>query len=686
MGMSNEKLISSPIRYLKGVGEKREAVFNKIGIFNVEDLIHYFPREYEDRRHIYTVSQLSDGMVCCIKAPVLTLAAERRFKRNLAVYSLAVDDGTGSINIYWFSSPKYQRKLERGVEYIFYGKAVSKKGWLQFELIEAEKADKNVRTGKILPVYPLAKGINQTNLRNMISSVMEQADYFEDILPASVLKSHNLMMYDRAVRSIHFPDDMNDFEEARRRFVFEELFILQLSLNYMKERRADADGEIFSDISCGREFVNSLPFELTSAQKRAIREICEDFQSGKPMNRLVQGDVGSGKTVVAACAMHIAVRNGFQTALMAPTEILAAQHYKTFCGFFGDKFKIALLTGSTPKKKKMLEDIENGVYDIVIGTHALIEDNVNFKNLGFCVTDEQHRFGVNQRSRLSGKSKQCHVLVMSATPIPRTLALILYGDLDITIIDSKPVGRQDIDTFCVNDGLRSRAYGFVRKQLEAGRQAYVVCPLVEESESLEAVASVQFAEKLRTQVFPDFNVGLLHGKMKPKEKDEVMLRFKEGEINLLVATTVVEVGVDVPNASIMVIENAERFGLSQLHQLRGRVGRGDYKSYCILITNSESDTAKQRMQTMTATNDGFKISQKDLELRGCGEFFGTRQHGLPELKIANLFTDIDILKQAQEECEKLLESNPHLYGRECERLKSRITHMFDKFGGADIFN
>lgn len=684
--MSDNKLISSPIRYVKGVGEKREALFNKIGIFNVEDLIHYFPREYEDRRQIYTISQLSDGMVCCIKAPVLTLAAERRFKRNLAVYSLAIDDGTGSINVYWFSSPKYQRKLERGVEYIFYGKAVNKKGWLQFELIEAERADKNVKTGKILPVYPLTKGINQTNLRSMISSVMKEVAFFEDILPESILKKHRLMPYDKAMRNIHFPEDMNDFEEARRRFVFEELFILQLSLNYMKENRANAQGEIFSDISYGREFVDSLPFTLTTAQKRAIREICEDFQSGKPMNRLVQGDVGSGKTVVAACAMHIAVRNGYQSALMAPTEILATQHYKTFCDFFGDKFKIALLTSSTPRKKKILEDIENGAYDIIIGTHALIEDNVRFKNLGFCVTDEQHRFGVNQRSRLSGKAPFCHVLVMSATPIPRTLALILYGDLDITIIDSKPAGRQDIDTFCVNDSMRERAYNFVRKQIESGRQAYVVCPLVEESESMQAMASVQFAQKLQEQVFPNYSIGLLHGKMKPKEKDEIMLSFKEGKINLLVATTVIEVGVDVPNANIMVIENAERFGLSQLHQLRGRVGRGSHKSYCILITNSENSASKQRMQTMVDTNDGFKISQKDLELRGCGEFFGTRQHGLPELKIANLFTDIDILKEAQEECKELLESNPHLYGKDCERLKSRITHMFDKFNGADIFN
>lgn len=680
------KLIDSPIRYVKGVGEKRTALFNKLGIYNVEDLIHYFPREYEDRRHIYSISQLAEGMVCCIKAPVLTVAAERRFKYNLAVFSLAIDDGTGSINVFWFSSPKYKRKFERGKEYIFYGKAVSRNGWLQFELIEAEAADKNAKTGKILPVYPLTKGINQNNLRTMIASVMDEIEFFEDILPADIVAKNRLMSYDRAMRCIHFPDDMDDFEQARRRFIFEELFILQLSLNYMKERRAREDGAIFSDISCGREFVDSLPFELTGAQKHAIREICEDFQSGKPMNRLVQGDVGSGKTVVAACAMHIAVRNGYQAALMAPTEILAAQHYNTFLKFFGDKFRIALLTGSASGKKKLLAGIESGEYDIVIGTHAIIEDNVVFKNLGFCVTDEQHRFGVSQRSKLSGKSDSCHVLVMSATPIPRTLALILYGDLDITIIGDKPAGRQDIDTFCVNDSVRSRAYGFVRKQLQEGRQAYVVCPLVEESDSLDAVASVQFAEKLQNQVFPDYKVGLLHGKMKAKEKDEIMMQFKNGEINLLVATTVIEVGVDVPNANIMVIENAERFGLSQLHQLRGRVGRGDFKSYCVLITNSQNDATWQRMQTMTSTNDGFKISQKDLELRGCGEFFGTRQHGLPELKIANLFTDIDILKDAQQQCEELLENNPHLYGPDCQRLKERITHMFDKFDGADIFN
>ncbi len=680
------KLINSPIQYVKGVGEKRTVLFNRLGIYNVEDLIHYFPREYEDRRHIYNISQLTEGMVCCIKAPVLTVAAERRFKYNLAVFSLAIDDGTGSINVFWFSSPKYKRKFERGTEYIFYGKAVSRNGWLQFELIEAEMADKNAKTGKILPVYPLTKGINQNNLRTMIASVMDKVDFFEDILPADIVRKNRLMSYDKAMRCIHFPDDMDDFEQARRRFVFEELFILQLSLNYMKERRARTDGAVFSDISCGREFVDSLPFELTAAQKHAIREICEDFQSGKPMNRLVQGDVGSGKTVVAACAMHIAVRNGYQAALMAPTEILSTQHYNTFQKFFGDKFKIALLTGSAAGKKKLLAGIEAGDYDIVIGTHAIIEDNVIFKNLGFCVTDEQHRFGVSQRSKLSGKSDFCHVLVMSATPIPRTLALILYGDLDITIIGDKPAGRQEIDTFCVNDSIRNRAYGFVRKQLEEGRQGYVVCPLVEESDSLDAVASVQFAEKLQTQVFPEYKVGLLHGKMKSKEKDDIMMRFKEGEINLLVATTVIEVGVDVPNANIMVIENAERFGLSQLHQLRGRVGRGDFKSYCVLITNSQNDVTQQRMQTMTSTNDGFKISQKDLELRGCGEFFGTRQHGLPELKIANLFTDIDILKDAQIQCEELLNENPHLYGPECERLKERITHMFDKFDGADIFN
>ncbi len=680
------KLINSSIQYVKGVGEKRATLFNKIGIHNVEDLLHYFPREYEDRRHIYKISQLSEGMVCCIKAPVLTVAAERRFKYNLSVFSLAIDDGSGSISVFWFTSPKFKRNFERGVEYIFYGKAVSRNGWLQFELIEAERADKNTKTGKILPVYPLTKGINQSNLRNMLSYVLDNIDYLEDFLPESVVSANGLMSYDEAMRSIHFPEEMDKFEQARKRFVFEELFVLQLSLNYMKNRRATTGGYIFSDISCGREFVDSLPFELTPSQKTAIREICQDFQSGKPMNRLVQGDVGSGKTVVAACAMFIAVKNGYQAALMAPTEILAAQHYETFKKFFGDKFKIALLTGSVTSKKKLLSEIEGGNYDIVIGTHALIEDNVVFNNLGFCVTDEQHRFGVSQRSKLSGKADFCHVLVMSATPIPRTLALILYGDLDITIISDKPAGRQDIDTFCINTSIRARAYGFVRKQLEAGRQAYVVCPLVEESENLNAVSGVQFAEKLQKDIFPDYTVGLLHGKMKSKEKDDVMMRFKNGEINVLVSTTVVEVGVDVPNANIMIIENAERFGLSQLHQLRGRVGRGAYKSYCVLVTDSQNDATKQRMNTMTSTNDGFKISQKDLELRGCGEFFGTRQHGLPELKIANLFTDIDILKKAQQECEKILNENPYLQGKEFERLKLRITHMFNKFEGADIFN
>ena len=682
----SKKLITSPIRYVKGVGDKRAALFNKIGIFNVEDLIHYFPREYEDRRHIYNISNLSDGMVCCIKAPVLTIATERRFKYNLAVFSLAIDDGTGSINVFWFSSPKYKRKFERGMEYIFYGKAVNRNGWLQFELIEAEPANKNAKTGKILPVYPLTKGINQTNLRSMMSSVMAEISFFEDILPESIVKENGLMPYDKALRSIHFPDDMTDFEKARHRFVFEELFVLQLSLSFMKENRENSTGAVFHNISYGREFVDSLPFELTGAQKKAIREICDDFQSGKPMNRLVQGDVGSGKTVVAACAMYIAVKNGYQAALMAPTEILATQHYNTFKNFFGDKVKIALLTGSISGKKKILEGIERHEYDIVIGTHALIEDNVVFSNLGFCVTDEQHRFGVNQRSKLSGKSEFCHLLVMSATPIPRTLALILYGDLDITIIGDKPSGRQDVDTFCVNENVRQRAYGFVKKQLQEGRQGYVVCPLVEESESLDAVASVQFAEKLQKDIFPEYKVGLLHGKMKAKEKDEVMLQFKNGEIDLLVATTVIEVGVDVPNANIMVIENAERFGLSQLHQLRGRVGRGEAKSYCVLITNSQNDVTQERMKIMTQTNDGFKISQKDLELRGCGEFFGTRQHGLPELKIANLFTDIDVLKEAQIACDELLKNNPYLYGQDCARLKERIGHMFEKFGGADIFN
>jgi len=436
------------------------------------------------------------------------------------------------------------------------------------------------------------------------------------------------------------------------------------------------------------EFIDSLPFELTKGQKTALDSILEDLSSDRAMNRLLQGDVGSGKTVVAAACMYVVAKNGYQSAMMAPTEILANQHYDTLKKFFGDRIRIALLTGATKKKKALYKEIEDGMYDVVIGTHAVIQKNVKFKNLLLAITDEQHRFGVNQRARLFEKSGDncANVLVMSATPIPRTLALILYGDLDISIIDTKPEGRQEIETIFVNSSYKQRAYEFVRKELKEGRQAYVVCPLVKDSESMNASSSEGMFKILSEKVFPEFKLGLIHGKMSNEEKDTVMEEFRLQNINLLVSTTVIEVGVDVPNSTIMVIENAERFGLSQLHQLRGRVGRGDKKSYCILISDSQTKENAERMTIMTKSNDGMEIASKDLELRGSGEFFGTRQHGLPELKIANLFTDTDLLEDCRKLCEEIIKNDPHLQSEENRLIRQRIMSIYEKADKEGILN
>lgn len=679
-------VLDTSVQYLKGVGEKRAAYLRKLGIDTLWDLLYYFPREYDDRRQILPICQTVPGQMCCICATPYRQVTEKRIRRNLSVCSLYVDDGTGSLFVKWFTSPQYSKNISYGQSYIFYGKRVDNFGRSELELAAMEKQGANVQTGRIVPVYPLTKGLNQTAVQNLVAQAMDKADKLPDVLPEQLRTRLDLLDLDTAVRTMHAPDSFEALELARRRLVFEELFVLQMSLSFLKHRRGGQEGPVFADIVCADVFLQSLPFTPTNAQKQAVAEICADLQSGRPMNRLVQGDVGSGKTVVAAAAMLTAVKNGYQAALMAPTEILAFQHYDTLRSLLGNTVSIALLTGSSRGKKEILRGIATGGYDIVIGTHALIEKDVEFARLGLCVTDEQHRFGVSQRAKLKEKGGDCHVLVMSATPIPRTLALILYGDLDISIIGELPKGRQPIDTFCVGEAIRQRAYGFVKKQLDEGRQGYVVCPLVEESEKSDLKSGTEFAEKLQRDVLPGYRIGLLHGKMRPAEKDEIMMAFKAGEIDLLVSTTVIEVGVDVPNANIMVIENAERFGLSQLHQLRGRVGRGAYKSYCILFTDSDNEVTRERMNIMCRTNDGFLISQKDLELRGSGEFFGTRQHGLPELKVANLFTDLEVLKQAQAACELVLHSDPQLEKTENSGLRARIAHLFSRSGGADIFN
>lgn len=682
------EFLNTDITFIKGVGEKRAKMLHKLGIRCVWDLLYYFPRDYEDRRKVHTIISAPIGEMCCIKATPNTRIVKKQIKRNVTLYYLYVEDDTGSIHVKWFGNDTYPVNISYGEEYIFYGKKVYGYGKTEFELEVMEKVQNAKYTMKIVPNYPLTKGLNQNLIRSLVSSCLTNVERFLDIFTEDIRDEFKLETTDFAIRQMHFPSDDTSFSKARKKLVFEELFILQLALSYLKGRRQNKKGILIHNIKCEKDFEKLLPFTLTESQSNAIGEILSDLSGDKPMNRLVQGDVGCGKTVVAAAAIYTVCKNGYQSALMAPTEILATQHFNTLKNIIGDNLNIALLTGSTKarEKRETLEKIKNGEIDLVIGTHAIIEDTVEFKSLALCVTDEQHRFGVNQRAKLSEKSDFAHVLVMSATPIPRTLALILYGDLDISVINAMPKGRQPIETYCVTEGLRQRAYNFVKKQLDEGRQGYIVCPLVEQSDKIDARSSVEIYENLKDNVFPSYRVGLLHGKMNAKEKDAVMLSFKNGDIDLLVSTTVIEVGVDVPNANIMVIENAERFGLSQLHQLRGRVGRGSVKSYCVLFTDSDNEITRQRMDIMTSTTDGFKISQKDLELRGSGEFFGTRQHGLPELKVANLFTDMEILKEAQKLCQSVLETDPTLSDKSHLMMKQRIAALFKKFENNDIFN
>lgn len=678
--------MNSELNVLKGVGEKKSALFAKLGINCVWDLLYYFPSSYEDRTSFSKVSELCNDDFCCIKVRPVGKLQKKLIKKGICLYMIRVADESGMINAKWFSAPYLKEEFNTDDEYIFYGKTVNSFGRKEFELKSYDKSQNNKNTGIILPVYKSVSGLSQNSIRSAISVALENVDIVIDSIPERLLKKNKLPSVDKALRMMHNPTDMLSLEIARKRFVYEELFVLQLALLLLKTRRVVDKGFVFENVKCVADFALKLPFELTDSQKSVLNEICTDLKSGKPMNRLLQGDVGSGKTMVAAGAIYACCKNGFQSALMAPTEILAVQHYNTLKTVYGDEISIALVTSSTPNKKKILDEIADGKFNVVIGTHALIEGKVAFKNLALCITDEQHRFGVNQRAKLFEKGITPHVLVMSATPIPRTLSLILYGDLDVSIINTMPNGRQPIDTFCVKSDMHDRVYTFVKKQIDMGRQGYVVCPLVEQSESMDVLSGVEYEQFLRQNVFKGYKTGLLHGKMNSEQKEKVMNTFKNKEIDLLVSTTVIEVGVDVPNANIMIIENSERFGLSQLHQLRGRVGRGEHKSYCILVTDSESKQTKQRMETMTSTNDGFVVSQKDLELRGCGEFFGTRQHGLPELKVANLFTDMEVLKIAQSDCTVELENDPNLEGDDIRFIRNRIQKLFGKFDNFNIFN
>ena len=596
---------------------------------------------------------------------------------------LLVRDETDSCLITWFNQPYLKDKFIVGYKYKFFGKVNKKGGKVTFNSPVFDEKENTQNTGRIIPIYPLTFKLSQNQLRKIMEAgIKEVCGNLEETLPKYLLKEYNLEDINNATKNIHFPSEFKDFNIARKRLVFEELLSVQLALLELKNSyNNELKGICFSKEAKMSDVINILPFKLTKAQLRVLEEIDSDMESTKNMNRLLQGDVGSGKTVVAMCAAYKAVKSGYQAAIMAPTAILATQHLENFKGILeslGIRCEL-LISGITKKKKEdILERLKNGEIDILIGTHAIIEDNVVFKNLGLVVTDEQHRFGVKQRTKIAEKGENPDVLVMTATPIPRTLALILYGDLDISIIDELPPNRKKIETFAVTKQMTERVNNFIRKQLEEGRQAYIVCPLVEENEEMDLKSVENIFEIYSKEIFPDYRVDFIHGKMRPKDKDSIMERFKNKEIDVLISTTVIEVGVDVPNSNIMLIENAERFGLAQLHQLRGRVGRGNYQSYCILKYDSNSKKARERMKVMCETNDGFVISEKDLELRGSGDFFGTMQHGIPEFKIANLFEDVDILKLVQSVATRILSLDPKLESEDNKLLRELIKDKFTK--------
>lgn len=676
--------LTKEVQYIKGVGPSKKLLLNKLGIFTLKDLITYYPRTYEDRSKPTKIACLEDGQEALIEAIATSRISEIRTKnKRVVLYKLIVRDETGSCTITWYNQKYLKNKIIPGNIYKFYGKV--KKVQNRFEMFSPvfDIEENNKNTGKIIPIYPLTYNLSQNAIRQIIENGLGLVNKkLEETLPEYILNEYKLMDINSAIHKIHFPDNFEEFKIARKRLVFEELLSMQLALLMFKNRYSKKDKGIMFDKQVKMsDVINELPFKLTKAQLRVLEEIDNDMESSNAMNRLLQGDVGSGKTAVSIIAAYKAVKSGYQVAIMAPTAILATQHLESFRQIL-DRFNIRceLLISSVTKKKKeeILDNLANGKIDIIIGTHALLEENVMFKNLGFVVTDEQHRFGVNQRATIASKGKNPDVLVMTATPIPRTLALILYGDLDISIIDELPPNRKKIDTFAVTKSMEERINNFVKKQIDEGRQAYIVCPLVEDNEEMNLQSVIELAERYKNETFKEYRVEYLHGKMKNKEKDEIMEKFKKGDIDILISTTVIEVGVNVPNASIMVVENAERFGLAQLHQLRGRVGRGEYQSYCILKYQGNNDVIRKRMKVMTETNDGFIISEKDLELRGSGEFFGTKQHGIPEFKIANLFEDIQILKVVQNLAISIIDKDPNLEKPENRSLNKLIEDKFNK--------
>jgi len=671
--------LTTDVRYIKGIGEQRAKALNKLGIATLRDLISWFPRKYDDRREARRIADLVPGETACVSAMIASAPTVAHIRKGMDLVKVRAVDETGTLDVTFFNQTWLKNNLIPGQTYIFYGKAEGNllRKTMASPIVEQE--GKGEFTGRIVPIYPLTAGVSQLILSRSIRQGLDAcAAILPDVLPDEVRQEHELCRIGYAYENIHFPEDEHALDLARRRLAFEELFLFTIGLKRLRTRR-----EKVAVPPCKEEdmdgFYSHLPFTLTDAQRRCVEEAISDMRSGTPMNRLCQGDVGSGKTMVAAACVYFCVKNGRQAALMAPTEILAQQHYNGLAPLLENLgIRCALLTGSTraATKRSIAAQLSSGEIDFAIGTHALITEGVDYADLGLVVTDEQHRFGVAQRAALAAKGQHPHTLVMSATPIPRTLALILYGDLDVSIIDQLPPGRQPIETYSVPGSYHPRVYNFIRKLVTEGRQAYIVCPMVEVNDELpdERRAVTEYAKQLQAEVFPDLKVAFVHGKMKPKEKDAVMTAFAARETDILVSTTVIEVGVDVPNAAVMVIENAERFGLSQLHQLRGRVGRGKHQSYCILISDNRNEETQQRLKVMTKTADGFKIAEEDLRLRGPGDFFGQRQHGLPGLRIADIGCDTLLLREAQEAAEKLLAVDPDLIT--CPATAERIAELF----------
>ena len=675
---------TDPVTSLKGVGPAKAKLLQALNIVTLGDLICHFPRGYEDRTKESCIAELMADTPACFRAVVMSTPRTAHIRKGLDLTRVQVADHSGRLTLTFFNSRFAAENLEYGREYVFYGTLSGDfSGYgMTNPIFEAPDAPA-VATRRVMPIYPLTAGLTNAALAKLVAQALAVCEMPEEILPPEIREKFHILPAETAYRAIHSPRDMEEAERARKRLIFEEFFVFSAGLSLMRASRAMKKAAPYQRMEMD-EFYAALPFALTGAQKRAVEEILGDFRRGTPMNRLVQGDVGSGKTMVAAASAYCAARNGCQTALMAPTEILAEQHYASLSRLFAPLgISVALLTGSQTAKEKreIRQRIASKEAMVIVGTHALISESTVFANLGLVITDEQHRFGVDQRSRLSAKGDSPHLLVMSATPIPRTLALLMYGDLEVSVLDELPPGRQTVETFLVGESYRARLNAFIRKQVAEGHQAFVVCPAVEENQELDIKAASAWAQTLQQTVFPDLRVSLLHGQMKGAEKEHTMALFAQGQADVLVATTVIEVGVDVPNATLMVIEDADRFGLSQLHQLRGRVGRGSAKSYCVMTTHNRSPETLSRLKALCKTNDGFQIAEEDLKLRGPGDFFGSRQSGLPAFRVADLSMDMGTLRDAQQASMEWIEAWGASDTPEALALRARVRALFDRAEG-----